>query len=143
MSPKRRRWLSALVFVSPLLLGTWGCCSLKCRQNTAPILDVSSTDTVPVEEVRISKKAHQQVVWRLPSGSTVSNVAITLGGHPAPFENCVASEGYCRIACCNRSCVSGAINPTLDVPPGGIYYAYAFDHSPPATSSDPGIRIDP
>jgi hypothetical protein len=140
-----RRWFRtlALVFPAALLLGSGGCCTLKCREATAPIVDVESADRVSRDPVVISKRAGQSIVWRLPSGSTISRIAITLGGNPAPFEDCQTTEGYCRIACHDRTCASGPIVPSLEVPGGGLYYAYAFEHAAGTVSSDPGIRIDP
>jgi hypothetical protein len=143
----RRRWLPALVFICPLLLGTWGCCSLKCRQDTAPVLNVSQTDNVPPEHdpVRISKAAGQQILWWLPEGSTVSSVRIALAGQSVPFDRCVAGEGgYCSLPCQNRVCASGPVSASLEIPAGTYkYYGYDFQHASGASSSDPGIRIDP
>lgn len=145
MSATCRRWSRTVTLVFPvaLLFGSGGCCTLKCRQATAPIVDVTSADGVSRDPVVISKSAGQSILWRLPSGSTVSRIAITLGGNPAPFEDCQTTEGYCRIACHERVCASGPIAPSLEVPRAGLYYAYAFEHAAGAASSDPGIRIDP
>jgi hypothetical protein len=143
MSPKRRWWSLILVsLIAVAAIGSWGCCTVKCREATAPLVFVSEPDRVSRDPIVISKMAKQEIVWRLSAGSTITSIDISLGAHPAPFENCATSEKVCRIACQNRACVSGAINPSLDVPKGGIYYAYAFAR-PGAVSSDPGIRIDP
>lgn len=142
MSPKRRWWLLALVSV-PVAFASSGCCSLKCREATAPLVFVSEApDRASRDPIVISKKAKQEIVWRLSAGSTITSIDISLDAHPAPFENCATSEKVCRIACQNRACVSGAINPSLEVPRDGIYYAYVFTR-PGAVSSDPGIRIEP
>src|SRR4030095_13115965 len=111
----RRRWLPALVFICPLLLGTWGCCSLKCRQDTAPVLNVSPTDHV------------------------------ALAGHPVLSDRGVAGEGgYCSLPCQNRVCASGPVSASLEIPAGTYkYYGYDFQHASGASSSDPGILLGP
>ncbi|HEU5250475.1 MAG TPA: hypothetical protein VFW15_10865 [Thermoanaerobaculia bacterium] len=145
MSSERRwGWPLALVSLTTVtVLGTSGCCTVKCCESTARIIVVSDTDTVPVDPIVISKKAKQEIVWRLPAKSTISNVAITLGKNTAPFEGCETTEGLCRIACHNGACASGAVNASLVVPNQGLYYGYAFARPASAASKDPGIRIDP
>ena len=137
---RRRRWgLPLLLFISILGFGTWGCCTLKCRENTARVVDVPPNEQLP--DIHISKAARQQIVWRLAPGSTITTVRISLGGgKPAPFEDCATIEGLCVLACHDRACVSGPVNAALAVP---AYYDYTFGHASGATSSDPGIRIDP
>jgi hypothetical protein len=144
MSPKRRWWLLALVSI-PVAIASSGCCSLKCREATAPLVFVSEVpDKASRDPIVISKKAKQEIVWRLSAGSTITSIDISLGGQPVPFENCATSGSVCRIACHNRACVSGAVSEALEpVPSKGYYYDYGFYRSPSGKSSDPGIRIDP
>ncbi|HEY6066820.1 MAG TPA: hypothetical protein VIY96_11735 [Thermoanaerobaculia bacterium] len=123
-------------------LGAWGCCSVKCCDSFARIGVASPGGEAPGETLVISKKRHQEILWKLPDGSTISEVAITLGEHPAPFVACQTSSAICHIACEHKLCASGPINPDLRPPSGGIYYAYVFQ-SGSAASLDPGIRIDP
>jgi hypothetical protein len=140
----RGRW--ALVIGSLLVvsaLGTWGCCSLRCCDKTAGLVLVSASDAVSVDPIVISKKRHQEILWKLPADSTIQYVTITLdGGKPAPFEGCTTTEGVCRIACGHGLCSSGPISEAVHPPHGGISYSYAFQHAASA-SADPGIRIDP
>ncbi|MDQ5871758.1 MAG: hypothetical protein M3547_06075, partial [Acidobacteriota bacterium] len=139
----RNRWRPiALGFlIAVTAFGSWGCCTARYCENTAGVVLVSPDDKVSNETIVISKKRKQEILWKLPAESTVQNVAITLGGNPPPFEGCETTEGVCRIPCERRLCSSGAINPGLSPPSGGIYYAYVFQH-PAGASSDPGIRID-
>ena len=137
------RWalvLGSLLAVSAL--GTWGCCTVKCCEKTAGLVLVSASDAVSADPIVISKKRHQEILWKLPGDSTIQYVAITLEGKPAPFEGCTTAEGVCRIACGHGLCSSGPISAAVMPPHGGIYYGYAFQHAASA-STDPGIRIDP
>jgi hypothetical protein len=138
------RWILALgSLLTVAALGSWGCCSVRCCDKTAGVVLVSASDEVSSDPIVISKKRHQEILWKLPAESTIQYVAITLGeGKPAPFEGCTTTEGVCRIACGHGLCSSGAISPAVVPPHGGIYYAYVFQHASSA-SSDPGIRIDP
>ena len=144
MFAQRRWWLTALGSVIALTaLGSWGCCSVRCCDKTAGLVLVSPSDAVSSDPIVISKKRHQEILWKLPAESTIQYVAITLaGGQPAPFDSCETTERVCRIACEHRLCSSGAISPSVLPPHDGIYYNYAFQHAGLA-SSDPGIRIDP
>ena len=136
---RRRRWgLPLLLFASTFGFVTWGCCTLKCREDTARVVDVPANEQLP--DIHISKKARQQIVWRLASGSTITAVRIALAGKPAPFEDCATSEGLCVLTCHDRACVSGPVSAAVVAP---AYYEYTFGHASGATSSDPGIRIDP
>lgn len=123
-------------------LGSWGCCSVRCCDKTAGLVLVSPSDGVSSDPIVISKKRHQEILWKLPAESTIQFVAITLAGNPAPFEGCTTTEGVCRIACGHGLCSSGPISAAVDPPSTGIYYGYAFQHGSSA-SADPGIRIDP
>jgi hypothetical protein len=135
------RWTLALGSLLALtIFGSWGCCSVRCCESFARIVVVSPNLDAP--ETVISKKRGQEILWKLPAESTVSNVAITLAGKPAPFVACETTEGVCRIACEDKLCASGPISPGLEVPSEGIYYAYVFQAGSSA-SLDPGIRIDP
>ncbi len=142
MSCQRRWWVLALgSLIAVIALGSWGCCSVRCCESFARIVVVSSTaDGVSIDPIVISKKRGQEILWKLPPESTISNVAITLGEKPVPFVACQTSEGVCHIACENRLCVSGPISPTLEPPKA---YEYTFAHPVSAASLDPGIRIDP
>jgi hypothetical protein len=124
-------------------IGSWGCCTVRwCDPKERIVIVKLSARGVSADPVVISKSKHQQILWKLPSGSPYTNVAIELGSNLEPFVACDTSEGICRIACENRLCLSGSINPLLTVPPKGLYYKYGFG-GPTATSSDPGFRIDP
>jgi hypothetical protein len=123
-------------------LGSWGCCSVHCCESFARIAVVSSTGMVPGPPVVISKKRGQEILWKLPADATISDVAITLAGKPSPFVACQITEGVCHIACEDKLCSSGPINPALEPPSSGIYYDYVF-RSGSTASLDPGIRIDP
>ena len=129
------------VLVAVTALGSWGCCTMRC-EDTADVVVVSATGEVSSEVVAISKKRRQEILWRLSADSTITSVAIALGGNPPPFERCATAEGTCRIPCESRACASGPINPSLSPPPGGISYAYAFER-PEGATADPTIRIDP
>ncbi|MEO8347986.1 MAG: hypothetical protein ABI610_03660 [Acidobacteriota bacterium] len=122
--------------------GSWGCCSARYCENAAEVVLVSPDGKVSNEMIVISKKRHQEILWRLPADSTTQSVAIALGGNPPPFEGCATTEGSCRIPCERRVCASGPINPSLSPPPGGITYAYVLQ-GPEGASADPTIRIDP
>ena len=137
------RWTLALgILITATALATSGCCSVRCCDKTAGLVLVSSSDSVSADPIVISKKRHQEILWKLPEGSTIQSIAINLEGKPVPFEGCATSEGTCRLACERHLCSSGAISAGLTPPHGGIYYSYAFQHAA-STSSDPGIRIDP
>ena len=123
-------------------LGSWGCCSVRCCDKTAGLVLVSPSDGVSSDPIVISKKPHQEILWKLPAESTIQFVAITLAANPAPFEGCTTTEGVCRIACGHGLCSSGPISEAVEPPSTGIYYGYAFQHAGSA-SADPGIRIDP
>lgn len=143
MSSKGIRWTLALgSLLTVTALGSWGCCTVNCCDKTAGLVIVSPTDAVSSDPIVISQKRHQEILWKLPAESTIQYVSISLEGKPAPFEACVTTEGVCRIACEHRLCSSGPISPGVRPPHDGIYYGYAFQHAA-ATSSDPGIRIDP
>ena len=137
------RWTVVLGSVlAAIILGTWGCCSVPC-DPAGQLIVVKEKETKDAYQlITISKGRHQQIVWQLSSGSSWTNVGITLGEHPAPFVNCVTAGGTCEIACEHRLCYSGSIDPTLPVPPP-ITYEYQFRGPGGAVSTDPGIRIDP
>jgi hypothetical protein len=139
------RWalvVGSLLAVSAL--GTWGCCTAGPGDSNSKIVFVKVTSSgVSLDPIPISKKKHQQIVWKLQSGSPYTTVAIPLGTHPEdPFVNCRTSAGVCQIDCEHGYCFSGSINPVLPVPEP-IYYDYHFESGGGVTSSDPGIRIDP
>ncbi len=137
----RNLFLGTLLTVAAL--GSWGCCSVRCCDKTAGLVLVSVSDEVSSDPVVISKKRHQEILWKLPAESTIQYVAITLdAGKPAPFEGCTTTEGVCRIACGHGLCSSGPISAAVEPPRDGIYYGYVFQHASSA-SADPGIRIDP
>jgi hypothetical protein len=142
MSLKGRWWPIALgSLVAVTTLGSLGCCSVRCCGSVVKIVVVSPTaDGVSVDPVVISKKAGQEIVWKLPAESTISNVAITLAGNPDPFAACQTTEGVCHIACENRLCPSGPINPALEPPKS---YGYLFERPVTAASADPGFIIRP
>lgn len=137
----RNLFLGSLLTVAAL--GSWGCCSVRCCDRTAGLVLVSPSDGVSSDPIVISRKRHQEILWKLPAESTIQFVAITLdGGKPAPFEGCTTTEGVCRIACGHGLCSSGPISAAVVPPRDGIYYGYVFQHAASA-SADPGIRIDP
>lgn len=141
MFPKSRGSLLALgSLIALTALGSWGCCSVHCCESFARIVVVSATDGATPDPVVISKGRRQEILWKLPAESTISNVAITLGRNPAPFVACQTTEDVCHIACENRLCASGPISPTLEPPKS---YEYTFAHPVSAASLDPGFRIDP
>ncbi|HMA18564.1 MAG TPA: hypothetical protein VKS03_09010 [Thermoanaerobaculia bacterium] len=109
----------------------------------ARIIAVPDVETPLVPPIVISKKAHQEIVWRLSAGSTLSYVKITLGKNPLPFDNCQEMSGACRINCQNHVCLSGPIKESLSVPPEGLSYNYDFRRADSTASADPEIRIDP
>ena len=129
------------VLIAVTALGSSSCCTMRC-EDTADVVVVSAMGEVSSEVVAISKQRRQEILWRLPADSTITAVAIDLGGNRPPFERCATAEGTCRIPCENRACASGPINPSLSPPPGGISYAYAFER-PEGATADPTIRIDP
>jgi hypothetical protein len=139
------RWALALgILITASVLGVWGCCTVKwCDPQEERIVTVKEKDAKADEyyETAISKMKHQQIVWKLSSGSTWTHVAIRLAGQPPPFVACEVSGDLCNIPCRNHVCLSGSINPALNPPPS-LKYGYVFS-SAGATSSDPGIRIDP
>ncbi len=119
------------------------CCDKQPRNQ---LIFVSPTeDRVSLETAVISKKLQQEIVWKLPAGSTITSVSIILAGKPAPFLACRPNEGRCHISCANRLCASGPIDPSLPVPEKkpGPYYEYGFARGPSQASLDPGFRIDP
>lgn len=147
----RGRW--ALVLGSLLAvgaLGTWGCCTVRCSPGGRALVKVDARLLGSHEPIVLSKKKHDEIVWKLEPGSPYTRVAIELKGHPDPFVSCKTEAGICWIPCdrqtdnehAARFCFSDSINPLLDVPTSGIYYDYHFNGTT-ATSSDPGIRIDP
>jgi hypothetical protein len=141
MVPERRGSflvLGALLAVTAL--GSWGCCSARCCDKTAGLAVVSPSDEVSPDPIVISKKAHQEILWKLPAESTIRYVVITLAEKPAPFERCATVEGFCRIACEGGFCASGPINEAV-VPPAE--YSYVFERTTGEASADPIIRIDP
>ena len=143
MSSKGRWTLALGSLFTVTALGSWGCCSVRCCDKTAGLVLVTASDGVSSDPIVISKKRHQEILWKLPADSTIQYVAITLDeGKPAPFEGCTTTEGLCRIACGHGLCSSGPISASVMPPHGGIYYNYAFQHAASA-SLDPGIRIDP
>ncbi|HEX9148321.1 MAG TPA: hypothetical protein VF958_04085 [Thermoanaerobaculia bacterium] len=149
MSPKRRWWLLALVsLIAIAAIGSWGCCSVKCCE-TKPrnqLVLVPSTEMVSPDVIAISWHAHQEIVWKLESGSNIRSVDIRLEGKPKPFAACdVTKEGLCKIACGNGLCLSGPIDPALPQPREKPYphYKYEFGKSDSTASADPEIRIDP
>jgi hypothetical protein len=136
------RWTVVLGSVLAVaILGSWGCCSVPCDPAGQLIVVKEKETRDAYQLIVISKGRHQQIVWKLSSGSSWTHVAITLAEHPAPFVNCVTSGGVCKIACENRLCYSGSIDPALPVP--SITYDYRFRGPGGEVSSDPGIRIDP
>jgi hypothetical protein len=146
MSPKRRWSLLALGSLSALVfVGSWGCCSVTCcdKKPRNQLVLVLDGDKPSIDPIVISKDAGHEIVWKLPAESTITYVAITLSGKPVPFVACDTTEGICRIACQDGLCSSGAVNPALDPPKGGVYYDYVFAHSGGGASADPGFRIDP
>lgn len=138
------RW--ALVLGSLLavtVLGSWGCCSVRCSPAGRALVKVDARLLASHEPIVLSKKKHDEIVWKLEPGSPYTKVAIELKGHPDPFVSCKTEAGICWIPCDGRFCFSDSINPLLDIPTSpGIYYDYHFN-GVAATSSDPGIRIDP
>jgi hypothetical protein len=104
------------------------------------VLKVDARLLESTEPTVLSKKKHQEIVWKLSPGSPFTEVAIKLSGHPEPFVSCKTEADVCHIACEHGLCFSDSINPLLPVP--SIVYSYDFK-SATATSSDPGIRIDP
>jgi len=144
MSSQRRWWLGALgSMIALAAIGSWGCCTVRWCDPAARIVigKEKTTKAEPYLRTVRSKHKHQQIAWKLSSGSPYTNVAIKLGGNPEPFVACETSAGVCHIACEHGLCLSGSINPLLAVPPS-IDYEYEFE-GPRATSTDPGIRIDP
>lgn len=119
--------------------GSWGCCTVRC-ENTAGVVLVSPTDAVSPDPIVISKGRRQEILWKLPAGTTVNYVAITLGTEAAPFERCQTAEGVCRIACEGALCASGPVNAAVDAP---AEYGYVFERPAALASLDPTIRIDP
>jgi hypothetical protein len=113
---------------------------MKCRESTARIVVVTEGDGVSIDPIVISTGAHQEILWKLPAESTISSVAITLARNPDPFVACQTTEGVCHIACENRLCASGPINPTLEPPKN---YGYTFARPVSAASADPGFIIRP
>jgi len=144
MSSQRRWWLGVLSSMIALAaIGSWGCCTVRWCDPAARIVIVKVDARLlsSTEPIVISKSKHQQIAWKLSSGSPYTSVAIKLGGHLEPFVACETSAGVCHIACEHGLCLSGSINPLLAVPPA-TYYEYQFEGAR-ATSTDPGIRIDP
>jgi hypothetical protein len=136
------RWTLALgTLITASALATVGCCTVKWCDPAERIVIVKEQDTRsgPYVRITISKSKHQQIAWKLASGSAFTNVAIQLGSNPEPFVACETSGGICHIPCEHGVCLSGSINPALHPP---LDYEYAFA-GPSAASTDPGIRIDP
>lgn len=141
MAPERRGSflvLGALLTVTAL--GSWGCCSVRCCDKTAGLVVVSPTGEADPDPIVISKRRHQEILWKLSAGSTFASVAITLDRNPPPFERCETAEGVCRIACQSGFCSSGPISEAV-VPP--VEYKYVFQGPTGEVSADPIIRIDP
>jgi hypothetical protein len=158
MFPKSRGSLLALgSLLMVTALGSWGCCSVKCcdtkpRDQLVVVTTKSATeDEVPNPKAVISKMKNHQVVWLLPSESTIRHIELTLkpdqpsspGVKWPPFEVCGSDASVCSIACTDLVCRSGRINPRLEPPKQGLYYDYTFSRADGQASLDPGIRIDP
>ena len=158
MFPKSRGSLLVLGSLLGLTtLGSSGCCSLKCcdtkpRDQLVVVTTKSATeDEVPNPEVVISKVKNHQIVWLLPSGSTIQHIKLELrpnqpsspGVKWPPFEVCGSDASVCSIPCTDLICRSGRINPMLEPPKKGLYYDYKFSRAEGQASLDPGIRIDP
>ncbi|SRR6266566_2143969 len=150
MSSKRRWWLTALgSLIALTALGSWGCCSVTCcdkRARNQLVLVSADGDKVSIDPIVVSQRLRHEIVWRLPAESTIASIAITprdkTGPAWTPFERCEMTADVCRIACVQRVCMSGAVNPAPPVTKP-IYYDYAFTHPVTGASLDPGIRIDP
>jgi hypothetical protein len=158
MFPKSRGSLLALGSLLGLTtLGSSGCCSVRCcdtkpRDQLVVVTTKSATeDEVPNPEVVISKVKNHQIVWLLPSGSTIQHIKLELrpnqpsspGVKWPPFEVCGSDASVCSIPCIDLICRSGRINPMLEPPKKGLYYDYKFSRAEGQASLDPGIRIDP
>ena len=144
MSSTRTRWtLPQVSFLAIALLGMWGCCSVPCDPKGQLIVVREKETRDAYQLIVISKSKHQEIVWKLSSGSSYTNVAIHLGGHPEPFVNCSTTGAVCEIRCEHQLCFSGSINPAIPASSLPITYDYQFGGPGGVTSSDPGIRIDP
>jgi hypothetical protein len=152
MSSQRRWWVGALgSMIALAAIGSWGCCSVTCcdkKPRNQLILVSPTADAVSTDEAVISKMAHEEIVWKLPDGSTITHIEITprkpSTPDTLPFENCKVNVKPCRIECQNRLCQSGAISQALNPPRKKLYYYdYGFMRPASAASLDPGIRIDP
>ena len=149
MVPERRGSLLALgALLTVTALGSWGCCSVRCCEAKPrnQLVLVLPEDKVLPDTIAISWSARQEVVWKLPAGSTIDRVEILLEGKPKPFETCdTSTAGLCSISCREGLCPSGPIDAALPMPKEKPYpyYRYSFHHSDSTASADPGIRIDP
>ena len=147
MSVKRRWSFLALgSMIATAGFGSWGCCTVTCCE-TKPrnqLVLVMDADKPSIDPIVVSKSAGHEIAWRLPSDSTISHVAIALGGQPAPFERCATVETVCRIPCESGLCASGRIAAAVTPPEGGeIRYDYVFERPASAASADPTIIIRP
>jgi len=144
-----RWWLLALGSLSIVtVFGSSGCCTVTCcdtkpRNQLVLVLD---GDKPSIDPIVISWSARQEIVWKLPAGSTITNVEVQLEGKPKPFAACdTSTEGLCKISCREGLCPSGPIDAALPQPKEKPYpyYRYSFRHSDSKASADPGFEIDP
>lgn len=150
MSSQRRWWVTALgSLIVVTAFGSWGCCSVTCcdkKPRNQLVLVSADGDKVSIDPVVVSQHLRHEIVWKLPAESTIAYIGITPRMKPgpgqAPFERCEMTADVCRIACAQRVCASGPVNPSLPVAKP-IYYDYTFGRPVSAASLDPGIRIDP
>jgi len=151
MSSQRRWWLGALgSMIALAAIGSWGCCSVTCcdkKPRNQLILVSPTADAVQPDVAVISKMAREEIVWKLPDGSTITHIDIIPKAptpDTKPFEKCQMTQNVCRIDCKDGLCPTGAINPALNpTKEQSFYYDYGFKRLAATASTDPGIRIDP
>jgi hypothetical protein len=132
----------SLALAGLLPFAFWGCCSASPR-NHLILLGSAAEIVKPEKKTVLSKSAGNEMAWKAPTGNGVTVTFETPCSAAKPFENMNCSNDKWQISCPSRCqvCPSGPINPALEPPDAGLYFAYALALVPADGGSDPGIII--